>query len=296
MNSIQQLIKDICEEENIKFSLISNNWIIVLEKDDEIHYISGTKFDLNNYVSANICNDKYACFSALNYHNIPVCTHHILYEDSKREEIENIFNHYNKDVVLKKNTGSYGVDMYHIKDMNELLSKMKELFTYNKSVSILPYYNIKSEYRVIVLNNKVELIYGKKRPIVIGDGIHTVYELLLEFNKPFFKDIDHTNLDYILEENKTYEYSWQHNISKGAIPYKVNDKELIDKLSSIAVNATKKLNLNFVSVDIVELDNNELKVIEVNSGVVTNIADYFEDGEALAHRIYKKAILSMFVK
>ena len=39
MNSIQLLIKEICEEENIKFSLISNDWIIVMEKDDQIHYL-----------------------------------------------------------------------------------------------------------------------------------------------------------------------------------------------------------------------------------------------------------------
>ena len=296
MNTIHQLIKDICEEENIKFNLISNDWIIVLEKENKIHYISGTKFDLNNYVSANICNDKYACFSALKYNNIPVCEHHILYKETKKEEIEEIFNNYNKDVVLKKNIGSYGIDMYHIKDIDELINKLNELFVNNKSVSILPYYKIKSEYRVIVLNNEVELIYGKKRPVVIGDGIHTVYELLLNFNKPFFKDINHEELDYILEKDKIYEYSWQHNISKGAIPYKINDNSLIERLTNIAVNTTKKLNLNFVSVDIVELDNNDLKVIEVNSGVVTNIADYFEDGDEIAYRIYKKAILSMFVK
>ncbi len=294
MNTIQLLIKEICEEENIKFNLISNGWIIVLEKDNQIHYISGTKFDLNNFTSATICNDKYACFSALKYHNIPVCEHHILYQEDKKEDIEKIFNEYNKDVVIKKNIGSYGSDMFHIKDFNDLLNNMNNLFKSNKSISILPFYKIKAEYRVIVLNNNVELIYSKIRPVVIGDGIHTIYELLLDFNKPFFKDIKNKELDYILEKDKIYEYSWQHNISKGAIPVKVEDDNLKERLKDLAIKTTNRLNLNFVSVDIVELENNELKVIEINSGVVTNIAEYFEDGDEIAKRIYKKAVLSMF--
>ncbi len=297
MNSIQLLIKEICEEENINFSTISNDWILVLEKDGENHYIVGSKFDLNNYASAKICNDKYACFSALEYHNIPVCHHHIFYEKDSREEVEDYFNKCNGDVVVKANTGSYGNNMYHVTNIDDLIEKMKLLFKNNYSISISPFYNIKLEYRVIVLNNKVLLIFGKKRPVVVGNGKNTVYELLLEFNKPFFEDLEnHTELDYVLESGKEFEYSWQHNLAKGAIPIKITDKELIKKLESIAVTATQKLNLNFVSVDIVELIDGDLKIIEINSGVVTNIANYFKDGDIIAKNIYREAILAMFNK
>jgi len=296
MNSIQLLVKEICEEEGIKFSLISNDWIIVMEKDDKVHYLIGMRFDLNNYVSAKICNDKYACFSALKHFDIPVCDYHILYKNTSREEVIDTFNKYNKNIVLKSNKGCYGDSVYHIEEENDLFNKMELLFKNNYSISMCPFYDIKCEYRVIVLNNNVELIYGKKRAIVVGDGVHTIYELLCEFNRPFFEKIDHKDLDIVLEKDKEYVYSFKHNISKGAKPFKIDDNDLYNRLSSLATTATKKLNLNFVSVDIVELLNNELKIIEINSGVITNICDYFDDGEEIAKRIYKKAVLACFEK
>ena len=296
MNSIQGLIKDICEEEGISFQLLSNDWIICLEKDNQVHYIAGSKFDLNNYVSARICNDKYACFSALQYHNIPVCLHHIFYKEDDESDIKKYYEECNRDVVVKANGGSFGDEVYHVTDFNKLLQTMDLLFEHNHSLSICPYYHILKEYRVIVLNNHVELIFGKERPVVTGDGVHSIYELLLSFNKPYFSKVKDSSLERVLDAGEVFEYSWQHNLSKGAIPVPVKDLELVENLSKIAVEATTKLNLGFVSVDIVELEDHSLKVLEINSGVITNISDYFEDGETIAKELYRKAVLSMFEK
>ena len=178
MNSIQLLIKEICEEEKISCHLISNDWILVLEKEDQIHYICGSHFDLNNYVSAKICNDKYACFAALQYHHIPVCDYYILYPDTPKEEVEECFCKYQEDVVVKANNGSYGNHMFHVTDRNKLWNSMDILFQTNRSISMSPFYAISCEYRLIVLDGNVELIYGKRRPIIVGDGKHTIYELL----------------------------------------------------------------------------------------------------------------------
>lgn len=295
MNSIQLLIKDICQEEGISFQMISKDWIAVLEKNGKTHYITGSRFDLNNYASARICNDKYACYSALKYHHIPVCEYQILYPNTPIEEVEGYFNQFQKDVVVKANEGSFGDAMYHVEDFVELQDKMNILFQKYSSISISPFYSILCEYRIIVLDDEVLLIYGKKRAEVIGDGVHTVYELLCEFNPPFFQKMDeHSSLDYVLEKNQKYSYGWQHNISKGSVPYLIDDEELKHKLSSIALDAVKKLNLRFVSVDIVELDNHDLKIIEINSGVITNVVPYIEDGDRIAEEIYHKAVCRMF--
>ncbi len=295
MTSIQKLIQEICEEEQISFHTISKEWVLVLEKNGETHYIVGTRFDLNNYASGRICNDKYACFDALRYHHLPVCDHHIFYENDDIKEVEDYFHFCHDDVVVKANGGSYGDEVFHTTTFLELQEKMKFLFQSNNSLSISPFYSISCEYRVIVLDGEVLLIFGKQRPIVVGDGVHTIYELLCQFNEPFFEKLkDHSSLDRVLETGKTFEYSWQHNISKGAIPFLPKNPSLEQKLSEIAILATKKLNLRFVSVDIVLLENQELKILEINSGVVTNITDYLEDGEHLAKEIYRKAILKMF--
>ena len=196
MNSIQKLIQEICLEEDIQFHTISNDWILVLEKDGESHYICGSHFDLNNYVSGKICNDKYACYSALKYHQLPVCDYHILYPYTPIEEVKTCFLDYHSDVVLKANEGSYGNHMFHVTKWDDVSHQMKELFSTCRSISMSPYYSIVCEYRVIVLNGQVELIYGKKRPVVVGDGVHTIYELLCHFNRPFFQKMEeHKKLD-----------------------------------------------------------------------------------------------------
>ena len=117
MNSIQLLIKDICEEENIGFQAISKEWVLMLTKNDEAHYIVGSKFDLNSFPSARICNDKYACYDALRVHGLPVCEHRIFYSDYTLEEVGECFKEFKNDVVVKPNSGSYGEDIYHVKDI-----------------------------------------------------------------------------------------------------------------------------------------------------------------------------------
>lgn len=57
------------------------------------------------------------------------------------------------------------------------------------SYSVCPFYNIENEYRVIILNNEIRLIYKKILPIVCGDGESTVKELLKKFNYVFLKII-----------------------------------------------------------------------------------------------------------
>ena len=144
--------------------------------------------------------------------------YHILYPNTSISEVEEYFEKYKRDVVIKANEGSYGNSMYYVNDFLELQEKMNLLFQKHSSISISPFYDILCEYRVIVLDDEVLLIYGKRRAEVLGDGIHTTYELLCQFNQPFFEKIeDHSSLDYILEKDKRYCYSSQHKIGRAHV-------------------------------------------------------------------------------
>ena len=66
--------------------------------------------------------------------------------------------------------------------MFEVIDKLLES---QYSLSLCSVYDIVNEYRVIVLNNEIKLIYGKENAKVIGDGIHTLQELASNFNKVF---------------------------------------------------------------------------------------------------------------
>ena len=79
-----------------------------------------------------------------------------------------------------------GKNVFKITSENELEEKYNKMITTNFSISASPYYKINTEYRAIIVNDKVKLIYGKVRPIVTGNGKNTIKELLIKFNKNFF--------------------------------------------------------------------------------------------------------------
>ena len=295
MNYVQKIIKQICEEKNIEFNLISKDWIMVLRKNKRIRYISGYKFGLNNQSSSIICDDKYALYDTLKLLNIPIIEHKIVFKNYDKKEVEDFFNKHNKSIVVKSNSGTCGLDIYHIEKIEELFKKIDLLLISNYSISLCPFYNIKNEYRTIILDGKVELFYGKKRPIVYGDGIKTIKELLCDFNYNYFFKIDDIKLNKVLKKDEKFMYSWQHNLSRGSIPFEEDNETLKEKIQSLAIKAFNILDLRFASVDIIELESGKILILEINSGVmIDNYAKYMKNGEEICKRIYSKAIDLMF--
>ena len=295
MNYVQKIIKQICEEKNTEFNLVSKDWIIVLKRDEKIRYISGYKFGLNNQSSSIICDDKYALYDTLKMLNVPIIEHKIVFRNYDKKEVEDFFIKYNNNIVVKSNLGTCGLDIYHVERIEDLFKKVDELLIHNYSISLCPFYNIKNEYRTIILDDNIELFYGKKRPIVYGDGTKTIKELLCDFNYNFFSKANNSDLNRVLNKGEKYMYSWQHNLSRGAIPFEVTDENLKDNIQSLALKTFNLLDLRFASVDIIELESGEIFILEINSGVmIDKYAKYMENGEEICKKIYSKAIDLMF--
>ena len=303
MPMFKEMIKEICEELNIKYTVLSKEWIIKLEKDNEVRYLTGNKFDLNGHAIGNIMDDKYAFYEILNNLNIPVCEHNIFYSKNNhqyysqgcntKEDILNCFHKFNNDVVVKPNKGSMGIGVYHVTNKDELIDVTNNLLINNYSISICPYYHIKNEYRVIVLDNEIKLIYKKINPIVIGDGKTTLKELLIKFNSSYYTDKDIPNI--IPNKNEIYNYDFHFNLSKGSIATIDIDSNTKEKICQLALEVSKKVGIIFASIDIIETRENELLVLEANSGVTINKANNFiPNGYEIAKEIYKEAILKMF--
>lgn len=240
MNSIQNLIKTICNQQNIEFKIVSKDWVIILKKDDKIRYISGYKFPLNDHAVGQICDDKYALYDALKSFNIDVTECHILFKNYSIDEVIDYAAKYNFNMVAKSNTSTCGNQMYHTLDKEALLIAADQLLKTNYSISICPYYDIVNEYRVVVLNGEAVIIYGKKKPTVIGDGKSTIYQLLCNLNSNYFKNIKpNQKLNTVLEKGEIYEYNWQFNLSKGATAFIIDDKILEKQIKEIAINVAK---------------------------------------------------------
>lgn len=291
------IIKQICKEKEIKYSELSDDWIIKLKKKSKIKYIIGYKFELNSQSTADICNDKCALYSVLHAENIPIIQYNILYK-YEEEKLEKYFNMFEKNVVIKPNNGTCGNNVIHTNNIEELNKEYKKIIEKNHSICICPFYDIKNEYRVIYLKEK-QYIYKKVKPIIIGDGEKTIKELLKDFNNSYFskeENLKNENIDinYIPKKNEKIEYEWRFNLSKGAIIEDVNDEEK-KELIKLVNKVIDVIDLDFVSIDIVKLENNEFKIMESNSGVMMeNLINLKEDGEKIAKSIYEIAIQKMF--
>lgn len=305
MKAFQRIIKEICEEEKIMVSFLSKDWITVLEKGNKTKYIAGYKFDLNNHGLGLVLDDKYAMYDVLKNKELPIIEHHILYRESNLNDYAvecntyevavNLFNKYNKNIVLKPNNGACGVGVYHVTDEETLKEIYIKLLQKNFSISLCPFYEVETEFRTIVLNNKVKLLYGKRRPIVVGNGKLTIKELLQQFNYDYFKDYHEENKDNILKKSEVFEFDWKFNLSRGSKMFKDIAPKDCEIISSIALDTALKVGLGFGSVDIIKTKDNHYFIMEINSGVMMdNFIKQDENGYNIAKSIYKEAIVSMF--
>lgn len=293
-----KIIKQICQEKSIQYEELSDDWIIKLTKENRNKFIVGYKFDLNNQATSEICNDKFALYAVLKSEEIPVIEYNILFKNEE-DKLEKYFYEYNQNVVLKPNNGTCGNNVLHICEYDKLKSEYNKLISKCYSVDICPFYEIESEYRVIYLPTK-QHIYKKVKPIITGDGVHSVKELLIEFNSEYFGDErnlknENISVDYIPKFGEKIEYEWRFNLSRGAKIADVDDEEK-NILINMINNIIKVIDLKFVSIDIVKLTNNQYMVMEINSGVMMeNLVKLQDDGIQIAKSVYGEAIDLMFI-
>ena len=296
MNEFNELLKKICNEIGVNLTILSDGWLKILQKDNKIHYISGYRFDNNLYAIGEVMNDKGMFHDVLKFMNLPVVEQKIIFKDYNKEEIINYFNNHNKEIIIKGNTGCAGKEVFKVNNLDNTFKIIDNLFLKEYSLSLSPYYNIKNEYRIIVLNNEVKLIFGKVKPIIYGDGKKSVLELAKEFNDYYLTNQEKIdNASYIPKNGEKVELSFKFNLSNGAKVILNMPNDLKDRLVSIALDVSKKLNIYFASIDIILMENNELLVLEANTGVTLNNflrlnPNYYQK----VFDIYKDAIRNMF--
>lgn len=305
-NTIKKMFNEISRELGIKCTLLSKDWIFMLERDGVTRFLAGYKSALNDHALGMVLDDKYALYDVLKEKNIPVTEYNIVYGERVKEDyaqgcnsfdyVKDYFYSHNNDIVLKPNDGTCGRDVYRVRDINELEELYNRLTRKYFSINMGPFYHIKNEYRFIVLDGKVRIAYKKNKPVVYGDGKSTIRDLLVKFNSRFFTDkLDDPIYDKVLNVGEEYEYNWKFNLSQGAIASEITDNELYSRLEQIALNAANKVGLRFGSVDIIVTEDGKALILEMNSGVMLeNYIEQFSNGYNNAKELYKEVISEMF--
>lgn len=149
------------------------------------------------------------------------------------------------------------------------------------------------------MNGKVHLIYGKTKPFVVGDGKSTMGELIEQLNLPekgvVNDNLSSIDLTYVPNDKEKVEISWKHNLSGGALPTVLEKSELYDKIEKVAIQAGRAMNMNFATIDVIQTADDELYVLEVNSGVCATIfIELVDGGYETIKEIYSEALKTMF--
>ena len=115
-------------------------------------------------------------------------------------------------------------------------------------------------------------------------------------NKIVKENLEKLDLSYIPNQNEKIEISWKYNLTGGATARVIKKENLIYKtIEELAIRTGKSLDLTFATIDIIKTKENEIYLLEVNSGVSTNIfSNIVKDGKMIEREIYRKALIEMF--
>lgn len=270
----RQIILDICKQEGINVKVLSRDWLFRLEKNGKVRYIFSNCLPLNSQSSGLIASDKFATFEVLNAAGIPIIEHAILYPfDNHRdfaegcntpEYLENYFNKHQQNIVLKPNRGFGGRGITHITSVRQFPQALEDAFAHAESASLCPFYHVRREYRVIMLDGEPRLIYGKER-------------------------------------SNDWRFNLQNGANSAEITDSVLRNRLVSIAKrTVAELKLRFCSVDIVELDptdphLASPGAHELLVIEVNSAVAT--ACYLEqhpDQFELVEDIYRDAVLKMF--
>ncbi|MCI8470898.1 MAG: hypothetical protein HFJ35_05450 [Clostridia bacterium] len=282
---LHTIIRELCSEMNIKMEKLSYDWILQLSKEGKVRHIKGYHFDNNSQATGEIVDDKYATYEVLKSQNIPVIDHTMIFNPAIRGKFipkEGIWNtvvtEFSKHgkLVVKPNSEYQGMGIELCHTLREAEIAIQKLFNQNNtSVSICPYYDIQKEYRTFYLNGEVLLIYGKTKPFVMGDGKSTIKKLVEALHLPNKEGVQDNlkllDMTYVPKEGEKVEISWKHNLSGGAKPSILEKGELYQRIEELAIKTGKAMNMNFATIDIIQTKDNNLYVMEMNSGVCADI-------------------------
>lgn len=302
------LMRDLCTEMGIELKKLSFDWILQLTKDGKVRHITGNRFDINPEAGGDIACDKYATYEVLKSQNVPVVEHTMVFNPAMRGRYISdegvsltVVSEFLKHgcLVVKPNNGCEGIGVSLCRTLRETEIAIQKLFKSHGSVSICPFYDIKTEYRTFYLNGKIHLIYGKTKPFVVGNGKSTMGELIEQLDLPekgvVNDNLNAIDLNYVPNDKEKVEISWKHNLSGGALPTVLEKSELYDKIEKVAIQAGKAMNMNFATIDVIQTSDDELYVLEVNSGVCATIfIDLVDNGYETIKEIYRESLKTMF--
>lgn len=241
-------------------------------------YIAGNKYVANQVLEkSGFSVSKSTFFTNLDYQN---------------KQLKELIGDLTFPLVAKplKNTGRGTAVFSKIKDIQTLNIYLERFFRMYDAVVLEEFQGNLNEYRVVVLNNKVLAILSRTGASVIGDGIHTIEELIsikneerlkqmqtltispLVFDEEYQHCLDEVglNLQHIPAKNKKIRLSYTANTGRGGDIYTCSTK-INPQNTKTLIDSVHTLGLVYGGIDLLcedldkPFDEQRWIIIEINS-------------------------------
>ena len=255
---------------------------------------SGSSKD--SQLAKQIQTNKYLTNILIDRLNMPTAS----WEEIKSEEhLKKIFNKYNKPVVIKPTslTGGHGVNT-NIKTIDQAITAYKNVIYVlenetkgaQKNKIIIQQQVQGDDYRLLVINGKLEAATKRIPAFVLGDGKSTIKELIEKINKDPKRDLNdptHTlkpilidkaliaflqeqnlNLKYIPKNNKKITIRKVASMSQGGITEDFTEKTH-KNIKHLAESLAQSLRAYVLGVDVICKDIS--KPLDINNGAIIEV-------------------------
>ncbi|WP_366946261.1 RimK-like protein [uncultured Bradyrhizobium sp.] len=187
------------------------------------------------------------------------------------DAIQPLLDRHPLGLVVKPNAGTSGELVFRATTRAQLETAVARILAAHPSLAISPYVEIDDEVRVVLLDGRALIVYGKTRPSVVGDGVHSLRALArAATTEDQFKIIttehDVAALDAIPPLGERRLLNWRHNLDAGAEPVLLADGAAREACVALAIRAAQAVGIRFASIDVVRADG-AWKILEVNAGV-----------------------------
>jgi glutathione synthase/RimK-type ligase-like ATP-grasp enzyme len=254
-----QLVQAACQQRDITWQGFSDDWVQRMQRGDTVRWIVGYKFDVNTSAAGHLAEDKVATYAALSAAGVSAIEHYLV------RAVPNDPTQWNMHlpitdgpVVIKPLDGTGGRAVERYESVEAGVHAVHH--SGEPAWAISPYYDLQTEYRLVMLDGRLLLSLEKTHPTYRG-------ELKL------------------------------FNLGYGAVAVGITDQAVLQQLTDIATKVMRTMSLRLAAVDIARTAAGDLRVLEVNDGIT--LEHYLRQSDEYKNRaadVYSAAVEAMFAQ
>lgn len=297
-------IVDEARKRGIPVTRVGNESLIQLGYGKYSRLVQASLTDAPNCISVDIASNKHLTKQILRDHMIPVPDGDVVDTEQSAVSLARSIGY---PVALKPYDGNQGKGVaLNLRSEDQVKEAFQEAMKHSKAVIIEKYIKGK-DYRILVVGDKVSAVAERRPPCVVGDGMHTIKELVdMENDNPLRGDdhekpltkmkLDHvakqmlgrSGLDehYVPAANEVVNLRDNGNLSTGGTARDCTN-EIHPYNCEIAIKAAKAIGLDIAGIDMTmedisqPLSHTNGAVIEVNAAPGLRMHLYPTQGEAV---------------